>query len=51
MPSLALSAALKREHREIDSAIETFVEKLDCGTVHPEPLTAALEAPRIGSGS
>ena len=46
MPSLALSAALKREHREIDSEIETFIEKLDCGSVQPEPLTAALEALR-----
>lgn len=46
MPDLALSAALKNEHREIDSGIKTFVEKLDCGSVQPEPLTAALEALR-----
>lgn len=46
MPSLALAAALKREHREIDSEIETFIEKLECGSVQPEPLTAALEALR-----
>lgn len=44
MPRLALSAALKREHREIDSGIEAFLEKLDCGSVQPELLTAALEA-------
>lgn len=42
----ALSAALKREHREIDSGIETFLEKLDCGSVQAEPLIAALEALR-----
>ena len=46
MPSLALSAALQREHREIDSEIETFIEKLDCGSVQPEPLAAAVEALR-----
>ncbi|MEB3980024.1 hemerythrin domain-containing protein [Mycobacterium sp. 663a-19] len=46
MPSLALSAALEREHREIDSGIEAFLEKLDCGSLQPEPLTAALEALR-----
>ena len=46
MPNLTLSAALEREHREIDSAIETLVEKLDCGSLQPEPLTAALEALR-----
>ncbi len=46
MPSLALSAALKREHREVDSEIENFIEKLECGSVQPEPLTAALEALR-----
>ena len=46
MPSLALSAVLKREHREIDREIETFIEKLECGSVRPEPLTAALEALR-----
>ena len=46
MPSLALSAALKREHHEIDSGIETCVETLECGGVQPEPLTAALEALR-----
>ncbi len=46
MSSLALSAVLKREHREIDSGIETFIKKLDCGSVQTEALTAALEALR-----
>lgn len=46
MPSLALSTALKQEHHEIDSEIETFIEKLECGSVQPELLTAALEALR-----
>ncbi len=46
MPSLVLSPALTREHREIDAVIEAFIEKLDCGSLQPEPLTAALEALR-----
>jgi iron-sulfur cluster repair protein YtfE (RIC family) len=46
MPDEALSAALEREHREIDSGIEAFLEKLDGGSAQPEPLTAALEALR-----
>lgn len=46
MPSLALSAALTREHREIDAAIEAFIEKLDCGSLQRELLTEALEALR-----
>jgi regulator of cell morphogenesis and NO signaling len=46
MPSLALSTAMQQEHREIDSAIETFIEKLEYGSVQSEPLTAALEALR-----
>ncbi len=46
MPSLALSAELTREHREIDDAIETFIEKLDCGSVRHELLTETLEALR-----
>ena len=46
MPSLTLSAVLKREHRDIDSETETFIEKLDGGSVQPEPLTTALEALR-----
>ena len=46
MPSLALSTTLKHEHDEIDGEIETFIEKLECGSMQPEPLTAALDALR-----
>lgn len=46
MPAEALSAALEREHHEIDAGIEAFIEKLDGGSVQPEPLTAALDALR-----
>lgn len=46
MPDRMLSAALEREHREIDTGIETFIEKLEGGSVQPEPLTAALRALR-----
>lgn len=46
MPNLELSAALTREHHEIDSGIETFIEKLDRGSVQSELLTAALDALR-----
>jgi regulator of cell morphogenesis and NO signaling len=46
MTSLALSAELTREHREIDFAIETFIEKLDCGSVRHELLAETLEALR-----
>jgi regulator of cell morphogenesis and NO signaling len=41
-----LWAMLEREHHEIDSGVEAFIEKLDGGCVQPEPLTAALEALR-----
>lgn len=41
-----LSAALTEEHREIDAAIETFIEKLDCGSLQPELLSETLEALR-----
>ncbi|WP_375481329.1 hemerythrin domain-containing protein [uncultured Mycobacterium sp.] len=37
---------MEREHREIDGGIEAFVEKLDRGSIQPEPLTAALDALR-----
>ncbi len=46
MPDPTLSAALQREHREIDTGIETFIEKLECGGIQPESLTAALEVLR-----
>jgi hemerythrin-like domain-containing protein len=45
-----LSTALEREHREIDTGIETFIGKLDASpdgdSVQPEPLTQALDALR-----
>lgn len=46
MAGLTLSDELTREHREIDGAIETFIEKLDCGSVQHELLTETLEALR-----
>lgn len=46
MPRPTLSTVLQQEHHEIDSGIEAFIEKLECGSVQPEPLTAALEALR-----
>lgn len=46
MPSLTLSAELTREHREIDVAIQTFIEKIDCGSMQHELLSATLEALR-----
>jgi iron-sulfur cluster repair protein YtfE (RIC family) len=46
MSEETLSAALEREHHEIDAGIVAFLEKLDGGGVQPEPLTAALEALR-----
>lgn len=49
MPDNTLSAALEREHREIDRSIESFIEGLDSrddARVQPELLTAALDALR-----
>jgi iron-sulfur cluster repair protein YtfE (RIC family) len=46
VPDRVLSVVLEREHHEIDSGIEAFIEKLDGGSVQPEPLSAALEALR-----
>ncbi len=46
MSRVTLSDDLTREHREIDSAIETFIEKLDCGSVQHELLAETLEALR-----
>ncbi|MDP7736471.1 hemerythrin domain-containing protein [Mycobacterium paragordonae] len=46
MSSLTLSAELTREHREIDVALEAFIEKLDCGSVQHELLTETLDALR-----
>lgn len=45
MPDESLSAALAREHREIDDGIETFAARLDGGAA-PETLTPVLEALR-----
>ncbi|OBK11762.1 hemerythrin domain-containing protein [Mycobacterium asiaticum] len=46
MGDLAVSAEMTWEHREIDIVIETFIEKLDCGSLQHELLTEALEALR-----
>ncbi|KLO44684.1 hemerythrin [Mycobacterium nebraskense] len=46
MPRLNLAAELTREHHEIDDAIETFIEKLDSGSIQHELLTETLEALR-----
>lgn len=41
-----ISAALMRRHREIGAAIESFIEKLDGGSMRPDLLAATLEALR-----
>ncbi|HEU0191764.1 MAG TPA: hemerythrin domain-containing protein [Mycobacterium sp.] len=46
MPDETISAALEREHHEIDAGIAAFLAKLDVGSVDPEPLNEALEALR-----
>ena len=46
MPGRVLSAALMRQHREVNTAIELFIEKLDAGSLQPELLMALLEALR-----
>lgn len=46
MTGLTLSAELTREHHEIDDAIETFIEKLDCGSLQRELMTDTLDALR-----
>lgn len=43
MQKLAPDVALEREHRDIDRAIEAFVEELRRGSLQPEMLTEALE--------
>lgn len=43
---VSLSAALMREHHEIDAGIEAFVADLDDGGMDPEPLLNAFEALR-----
>jgi iron-sulfur cluster repair protein YtfE (RIC family) len=46
MPAGSLSAALEREHREIDEGIAEFSTALDAGKVQPEPLRRAIRALR-----
>lgn len=46
MTSMTVSAELTREHHEIDDAIATFIEKLDCGSLQRELMTTTLEALR-----
>ncbi len=46
MSIVSLSAALTREHREIDNGIEAFVAKLDRDVLDPEPLLSAFAALR-----
>lgn len=46
MPQVRLSDALTREHRDIDSGIEEFLNDVDGGVVDPAPLLRALEALR-----
>lgn len=42
MPEGTLSAALEREHREIDGGIEAYAALLDAGTPDPAPLLRAM---------
>ncbi|UXA07880.1 hemerythrin domain-containing protein [Mycobacterium sp. SMC-2] len=46
MADPVLSAALEREHYEIDSQIEDFIRELDGGSVRADALTVALDALR-----
>lgn len=46
MAGLTLSAALEREHGEIDRDIATFIQELSRGSAQPEVLTAALDTLR-----
>lgn len=46
MTGESLSAALEREHQEVDAGIEAFLEKLDGGTVDGDALSATLTALR-----
>lgn len=43
MPDETLSAALEREHKEVDAGIEAFLEKLAGGTVDADGLTTTLD--------
>lgn len=44
MTAETLSAALEREHHEIDAGIKTFIDHLAEGTLQPVPLVNALQA-------
>ena len=46
MPEELLSAALEREHREIDRGIEAYVAGLDAGRPDPTPLRGSMTALR-----
>lgn len=46
MPMVSLSAALTREHRDIDTGIEEFIDGLDLDVMALEPLLTAFEALR-----
>jgi DUF438 domain-containing protein len=46
MPDRVLSAELMRQHREIGTAIECFIEALDDGERQPELLRATMDALR-----
>ena len=46
MKTIDLVEALTREHREIDTGIDTFVAGLDSGSIDPDPLVRAMEALR-----
>lgn len=46
MPDETLSAALEREHHEIDGGIAAFISSVEGGAVELQPLTVALDALR-----
>ncbi|OBH19895.1 hemerythrin domain-containing protein [Mycolicibacter terrae] len=46
MPDESLSAALEREHQEIDAGIRAFLDKLDAGSVDADALRETLAALR-----
>lgn len=43
MPDQTLSAALEREHQEVDAGIDAFLAKLDAGSVDSAALSATLD--------
>ncbi|OBH43426.1 hemerythrin domain-containing protein [Mycobacterium mantenii] len=46
MPGEVLSAALMRQHREVNAEIELFIEKLGADGLQPELVTSMLEVLR-----